>query len=60
MTCDKCKIQHLCIIMEKFKQPLLDTRLCLENGHYPDLVSEFYKILAKHCQYYDLHEEDDE
>ena len=51
-TCDHCTIQHICGIMDRFKQPLLDTRLCIKFGSYPDLVAEVYETLAKYCVHY--------
>lgn len=59
-TCDHCKIQHICSMMDKFKQPLLDTRLCIKFGDYPEVVADVYKVLANHCIYYDPHKEDEE
>jgi hypothetical protein len=46
--------------MDKFKQPLLDTRLCIRSGSYPDVVAGVNRVLALYCAYYDPQEEDED
>lgn len=58
ITCYNCKLQWICKIKENFEKPLLDTRHCIERGEYPDLCGEFYMLLAKFCNLFQMQDQD--